>query len=135
MNKDVPLQSLDKDCRVPPEKDFINVDKLFLRVKQSWRQRRSQYWKNVECQSEDNSDAPRSERNLLPLPILSVAETLGWCQSEGNVDLPTSYAKFTIEGVNHLYGSPAKRLRKNSSLGQREAQHKNLWKSRECMSD
>ena len=66
-----------------------------------------------------------SERKLLPLPILSVAETPGWCQSEGNVDLPTSYAKFTIEGVNHLYGSPAKRLRKNSSLGQREAQHKN----------
>ena len=34
-----------------------------------------------------------------------------------------SYANSTIEGVNHLYSSPAKRLGKNPSLNQRAAQH------------
>ena len=55
---------------------------------------------------------------------LSVAEALPWHQSEGNVDLLADYANFTIEGINHLYGSPGKRLRKNPSLSQRAAQHK-----------
>ena len=55
---------------------------------------------------------------------MSVAEALPWHQSEGNVDLLTDYANFTIEGINHLYGSPGKRLRKKPSLSQRAAQHK-----------
>ena len=55
---------------------------------------------------------------MLPLPLLSVAETLGWCQSEGNVDLLTGCANSTIEGVNHLYGSLAQRLEKNPFAAQ-----------------
>ena len=65
---------------------------------------------------------------MSPLPLLSVAETLGWCQSEGNVDHLTSHANFTIDGVNHLYGSPAKRIGKSPSLGQRAAQDKKIGK-------
>ena len=39
-----------------------------------------------------------------------------------------SCTNFTIEGVNHLYGSRARRLGKSPSLGQRAAQHKNFDK-------
>ena len=106
---------------MPSEKDLNTVDRLLLRVIQSWRLCR---WKSVEGQSKTDSDCPSRERNLLPLPPLSVAEALPWHQSEGNMDLLTVYAKFTIEGINHLYGSPGKRLRKNPSFSQRAAQHK-----------
>ena len=36
----------------------------------------------------------------------------------------TDYANFTVEGINHLYGSPAKRPQKVPSLSQSAAQHK-----------
>ena len=66
MNKDVLLQSLDKafpkrelrdlaaDCHLPREKDLIHVDQLFLRVAQSWRQRRSQYRRLRVAQKREN---------------------------------------------------------------------------------
>ena len=109
---------------MPSEKDLSTVDRLLLRVIQSWRLCRSQYWNSVEGQSKTELDCPSRERNLLPLPPLSVAEALPWYQSKGNVDLLADYENFTIEGINHLYGSPGKRLRKNPSLSQRAAQHK-----------
>lgn len=80
-------------------------------------------WADPRDQSETDSDCSRRERNLLPLPPLSVAEALAWHQCEGNVDLLTDYANFTNEGINHLYGSPGKRLRKNPSLSQQAVQH------------
>ena len=41
-------RDLAADSHLPSEKDFINVDKLFLlRVIQSWRRRRSQYSENI----------------------------------------------------------------------------------------
>ena len=109
------------DGRLLSEKDLNTVDRLLLRVIQSWRLCR---WKSVEGQSKTDSDCPSRERNLLPLPPLSVAEALPWHQSEGNVDLLTDYANFNIEGINHLYGSPGKRLRKNPPLSQKAAQRK-----------
>ena len=71
-------RDLAADCHLPSEKDLINVDKLFHRDIQSWRQRRSQYWENIECQSKDDSDRPKRVRHLLPLPLLLVVETLGY---------------------------------------------------------
>ena len=90
------------DGRLPSEKDLSTVGRLLLRVIQSWRLCRPQYRKSVEGQSKTDSECPSRERNLLPLPPLSVAEALPWHQSEGHVDLLTDYAKFTIKGINHL---------------------------------
>ena len=111
------------DGRLPYDKDPSTVDKLSLRFIQSWSLGRSQYWKSVKDQSETDSYCPRRERNLLLLPPLSIAEALAWHQCEGNVDLLADYANFTNEGINHLNGSPGKRLRKNPSLSQQAVQH------------
>ena len=54
-------RDLAADCHLPSEKDLINVDKLFLRIVQSRRQRTSQCWKNVQCPSETTQIAPEGK--------------------------------------------------------------------------
>ena len=53
-------------CQLPSEKDLINVDMLFLRVVQSWRQRRSRKRSILSANLRTTSDCPKRVMNMLP---------------------------------------------------------------------
>ena len=136
MNKDVHLQSLNK--ALPEESHDILLQVVMCRLRKTSPTLTSSFFESFSPgDSGDPSFGKILNTSLKPPQIVfagkeiycrfllcPVAEALGWCESEGNVVLLTDYTNFTIEGINHLYGSPAKRPRKVPSLSLRAAQHK-----------
>ena len=128
-------RDLAANCHLLWEKDLINVDRLCRRVIQSWRQRRSQYWKHIECQSNIDSDCPRRARMLLPLPLCQLQELSVGVKAKGTLicrqATRISRLRESITCMALLQNGLGRILRSVSVRHSKEI----LATSRECMSD